>query len=419
MFTSIFLMLRIAGICAIMVLFSASGVFAVAPIDPSATPEAKGLLNYIYSVYGKQMLTAQMHVGWGDDDVAYVNTTTGKYPAIMGIDFINEDQTASEVTKAIAYWKAGGLITAMYHEGAPTVGDGYDNSKATQPNFANIFVTGTAENTAMLSDWDRIAGHLKTLQDAKVAVIWRPFHECSGGWFWWDKSGGASFVKLWQYLFTYMTKTKGIHNCLWFLGYCGSPKSDYNPGAGWYDMLGGDTYGSSGPFASLYNTVKGLAPSPTMPIALHECGTPPDPSAAQSQNCMWAWFMVWDGSYIRGVSTTLLKSIYSSSVAITRDKLPNLSTFSSTQPVAEYKVMAAPDVKIMRTTEGLSIFTPLAGITTIAFYTLDGKLLSSTPIGVNQNNWYSVVEPGLSTGMQVIKIQGADRAIEKKVMLNK
>jgi Beta-mannanase len=400
----------------IALLFFVNVAFSATPIDPSATPQAKALLNYIYSIYGKQMLTAQMHVGWGDDDVAYVNTTTGKYPAIMGIDFINESETASEVTKAIAYWKAGGIITAMYHEGAPTVGDGYDNSKATQSNFANVFVTGTAENTAMLSDWDRIAGHLKTLQDAGIPIIWRPFHECSGGWFWWDKSGGPSFIKLWQYLYTYLTKTKGIHNCLWFLGYCGSPLKTYDPGTGWYDMLGGDTYGSGGPFASLYNTVKGLAPAPTMPIALHECGTPPDPSQALSQNCMWAWFMVWDGTYIRGVSTTLLKSIYSNSLAITRDKLPNFATAVNYDLVTEKKI---PDFEVRKTSEGFTFLAPFAGVDKISLFDVQGRVMTSaaaTPTGANQ---YSVSIPGLSKGTYMVKIVGQGGTVDKKIVIGR
>jgi hypothetical protein len=393
----------------------AQSIPAATPIDPSATPQAKTLLNYIYSIYGKQMLTAQMHVGWGDDDVAYVNTTTGKYPAIMGIDFINENQTAAEVTKAIAYSKAGGLITAMYHEGAPTVGDGYDNSKATQPNFANIFVTGTAENTAMLSDWDRIAGHLKTLQDANVPVIWRPFHECSGGWFWWDKSGGPSFIKLWQYLYTYLTKTKGIHNCLWFLGYCGSPLKTYDPGAGWYDMLGGDTYGNSGPFASLYNTVKGLAPSPTMPIAVHECGTPPDPTQAFAQKCPWAWFMVWDGSYIRGVSTTLLKSIYTNPLAITRDKV-DLNNVSI-QPVVE-NVKKIQGFQLWKTPEGFSFVTPVAGVDKVSVFDIQGNLVASSTAKPMGKNKYSTNLSGLSKGAYVVRIHGPEYTANSKIMVD-
>ena len=413
--TSIFLKFCCARVFAITLLFLANLVFSATPIDPSATPQAKALLNYIYSIYGKQMLTAQMHVGWGDDDVAYVYTTTGKYPAIMGIDFINEDQTASELSKAIAYWKAGGLITAMYHEGAPTIGDGYTNAEATQPNFPNLFVTGTAENTAMLSDWDRIAGHLQTLQDAGIPVIWRPFHECSGGWFWWDKSGGPSFIKLWQYLFTYMTKTKGIHNCLWFLGYCGSPLKTYDPGAGWYDMLGGDTYGSNGPFASLYNTVKGLAPSPTMPIALHECGTPPDPTQALAQNCMWAWFMVWDGTYIRSVSTTLLKSIYTNSLAITRDKLPNITTEIKFAAEAKKK---ADEFAFWKTPEGLSFTSTIAGVNKLTLFDLQGRTLVSVASMRTGANQYSMRAPGLPKGTYMVKIEGQGGTVDQKIVID-
>mgnify|MGYP001576361796 CR=1 FL=1 len=414
--TSVFLKPRCINAFAITLIFLANFVFSATPIDPSATAEAKSLLNYIYSIYGKKMLTAQMHAGWGDDDIAYVNTTTGKYPAIMGIDFINESETAAELTKAIAYWKAGGLITAMYHEGAPTVGDGYDNSKATQPNFANIFTTGTAENTAMLSDWDRIAGHLKQLQDNNVPVIWRPFHECSGGWFWWDKSGGPSFIKLWQYLYTYLTKTKGIHNCLWFLGYCGSPLKTYDPGAGWYDMLGGDTYGSGGPFASLYNTVKGLAPAATMPIALHECGTPPDPTQALAQNCMWAWFMVWHSSYIRGVSTTLLNSIYSNSLSITRDKV-NLTV--SAHPWVVENQVKTPDFQLWNTPEGFSFVTPGAGVDKVTVFDLQGKIMVSAAAMPTGKNHYSMRVPGLSKGTYLVRIQGPEYAADNKIVIDR
>jgi hypothetical protein len=412
---SIFLKARCISASAIAIVFLVNVVFSATPIDPSATPMAKTLLNYIYSIYGKQMLTAQMHVPWGSDDIAYVNTTTGKYPAIMGIDFINESETAGELTKAIAYWKAGGLITAMYHEGAPTVGDGYDNAKATQPNFANVFVTGTAENTAMLSDWDRIAGHLKTLQDAGVPVIWRPFHECAGGWFWWDKSGGPSFVKLWQYLFTYMTKTKGIHNCLWFLGYCGTPSAAYNPGAGWYDMAGSDTYGGGGPYAGNYNSTKAIVGS-TMPIALHECGVAPDPAVNLAQNCMFAWFMVWDGSYIQGMDKTLLKKIYTEQEAITRDELPNFATPVNYDLVAEKKTL---DFEVRKTSEGFTFLAPFAGVDKISLFDVQGRVMTSAAATQTGANQYSVSVPGLSKGAYMVKIGGQGGTVDKKIVIGR
>jgi hypothetical protein len=179
-------------------------------------------------------------------------------------------------------------------------------------------------------------------------------------------------------------------------------------------MLGGDTYGNSGPFASLYNTVKGLAPSPTMPMALHECGTPPDPSAALSQNCMWAWFMVWDGSYIRGVSTTLLKSIYSNSVAITRDKLPNFATAVNYDLVTEKKTL---DFEVRKTSEGFTFLAPFAGVNKISLFDVQGRIMTSAAATLTGANQYSVSIPGLSKGAYMVKVEGQGRAADKKIMI--
>jgi mannan endo-1,4-beta-mannosidase len=30
-----------------------------------------------------------------------------------------------------------------------------------------------------------IAGYLKQLWEARVPILWRPYHEVNGGWFWW------------------------------------------------------------------------------------------------------------------------------------------------------------------------------------------------------------------------------------------
>lgn len=37
---------------------------------------------------------------------------------------------------------------------------------------------------------DTIARYLNKLKDAKVPVLWRPYHEMNGDWFWW----GVSFL---------------------------------------------------------------------------------------------------------------------------------------------------------------------------------------------------------------------------------
>ena len=62
------------------------------------------------------------------------------------------------------------------------------------------------------------ADGLKELQDANVVVLWRPFHEMNGGWFWWGGKDPDEFIRVWRHMFDYFTKTKGLDNLLWVYG---------------------------------------------------------------------------------------------------------------------------------------------------------------------------------------------------------
>ena len=295
----------------------AAGLPPLDPITPNASPEAKTVLNYIRANFGKKILAAQH--GGVMTRPEYVFNTTGKYPAIWGTDLImrsGDDRNFTFITNA---WKRGAIPTVMWHWGAPTKGDGYEQSKSTI-DVSLCFKEGTPEHDALWVDLKSRADFLTRIRDARVPVLWRPYHECSGGWFWWDKSGPELFIRLWKTMYDYFTKERGLNNLIWVLGFCGTPKATYYTGPGTYDIIGGDTYGKNGPYASLFETVKKIGGT-SAPITLHECGTPPDPTQCQAQNAMWSWFMVWD-SFIEGVDKAFLKSIYNNDLVLTLDKLP-------------------------------------------------------------------------------------------------
>ena len=63
--------------------------------------------------------------------VDYVFNTTGKYPAIWGTDLINRRGDDNNFTFITNAWKRGAIPTVMWHWGAPTKGDGYEQSKST------------------------------------------------------------------------------------------------------------------------------------------------------------------------------------------------------------------------------------------------------------------------------------------------
>ena len=75
---------------------------------------------------------------------------------------------------------------------------------------ANATVEGTWANKVFTSDMAAVAGYLKLLKDAGIPVLWRPFHEAAGKWFWWGKDA-ASHKAMWIAMFNYF-KAQGLDN---------------------------------------------------------------------------------------------------------------------------------------------------------------------------------------------------------------
>lgn len=136
----------LAALC-IVVLTSAAR-HMVKPVTPDASPEACALLDYLYSINGKQVLSGQMWATWGSDEIEYVWKVTGKYPAVRGHDLIHEKANANEIALIKDWWNKGGIPTLMWHWGAPGKGEGYEQSKMTI-DIDRCFEQGTVENKAM------------------------------------------------------------------------------------------------------------------------------------------------------------------------------------------------------------------------------------------------------------------------------
>lgn len=296
------------------------------PVNPNATAQARKVLCYIVNNYGNHILSGQQESTWiagPEYEINYIFSKTGKYPAIRGFDFENADGVAS---RAISWWNAGGIPMISYHIGAPNSADTYTGSK----NYVNInlvLTSGTNENRVFLQRLDKAANELQKLKAANVAVIWRPFHEAGGTWFWWSMEGGAQYKRLWNYMYNYYTNTKGLTNLIWLEGYNGNPDGSFYVGKSVVDIGGADTYTSNGNYDALqamYNSTKNIVGG-TIPIALHENGPIPDPSYLQSTGSRWVLFNTWSGTWLTEAnSVSHLQSVYGSGYVITRDEVPNL-----------------------------------------------------------------------------------------------
>ena len=297
---------------------------SVSPVNPNSNTAVRKVLCYLHSQYGNHILAGQEESTWNggpEYEMNYVQRNTGKLPALRGMD----QATTDYVGRAITWWNSGGIPEVAYHMGAPTKPDTYEGSQMAVSINA-VLTSGTAENNSFRQRMDAAAANLQRLEDIGAAVIWRPFHEAGGTWFWWSKEGGGQYVRLWRYMYDYLTRTKGLNNLIWMFGTNGSPNSAFYPGKAYVDIGGADTYAGSGnydPQNAMYNAARNAVGS-QVPVALHENGPIPDPDRLQSTNTRWLWFMTWNSHFLtQHNSVAHLQKVYASSYVITRDELPN------------------------------------------------------------------------------------------------
>jgi beta-mannanase len=292
-------------------------------VTPNATQQAGNVLCYLYSQYGNHILSGQEE-GGSDLEVNYIFTNTGKYPAIRAFE-ANSDGAA---TRCLTYWNAGGLCMFGYHMGAPGTADGYAGSQTKIAGEIDKALTaGSNENTVFNQRLDAIANRMLMVQAGNGVVIYRPFHEAGGTWFWWSMEGGAQYVRLWKYAFDRVINTNGVKNALWLLPYDGSPDASFYPGKEYVDIGGADNYNKAydySPMTSIFTAARTIFGT-TMPIALHECGPVVDPDQLQSSKTNWVFFSIWTQPYPEQYSTVAeLQKVYSSSYVVSRDGVPNL-----------------------------------------------------------------------------------------------
>ncbi len=225
---------------------------AVEPANPQANTKVRSILNYLDQLptrTDKRVLSGQF-TGYGPGakltDCQEAFDKTGHWPAMIGLDYADfgkgglETKTVNRL--AIDYSRRGGWVTLsahLYNPDNPQGGGLRDKGV----DLAKIVTPGSETYRRWLQELDTIADGLKELQDADVVVLWRPFHEMNGDWFWWGGKDPAVFIRVWRHMFEYFTKTKGLNNLLWVYGpNHGSKTAAYYAGDEYVDVIGLDAY---------------------------------------------------------------------------------------------------------------------------------------------------------------------------------
>lgn len=292
--------------------------------NPLAQPSAQKLFDYLSAVSGKGILSGQQECPRDQthgDELSYIKDISGRLPAILGLDYIDNDfEGVNE--RAIAWYERGGIVTICWHWGIPPYGVGYPSSKE-EVDMEELLTPGTALHQGMLENMDAVAEALSALCKKEIPVLWRPFHEFDGAWFWWGKGGPEAFKKLWCLMYKRFTEMHGLHNLIWVLGYSHEMHEGWYPGDEYVDIIGGDAY-VEGIHEELFNWIKTVTDKP-MPRCLHENGPLPEPGLLAQKKVDWCWFLTWHTVHIHEQnSSDYLRYVYNHPYVITLEDLPKL-----------------------------------------------------------------------------------------------
>ncbi|MFY0600507.1 MAG: T9SS type A sorting domain-containing protein [Cyclobacteriaceae bacterium] len=194
-----------------------------------------------------------------EDDRSDTKSITGSHPAVYGWDIgrLEVEDSAANIDdvnfERMKFWirkghEGGGIITISWHSNNPqTGGNTWDNG-----GRAVSHILPGADKHDLYKKWlDKVADFALDLKDASgnyIPILFRPYHEHTGSWFWWGKNACTAdeYIDLWRFTVNYFRDVKNIHHFI----YTYSPSdvrsvSEYlerYPGDDYVDVLSTDDY---------------------------------------------------------------------------------------------------------------------------------------------------------------------------------
>jgi len=163
----------------------------------------------------------------------------------VNLDSVPFDKMKSFIREA---YDRGGVITLSWHLNNPLTGKTAWNPAP--GTVASVLPDG--EKHDLYKTWlDKVAAFILDLKGRRgdyIPVIFRPFHELNGDWFWW---GGKNCTpddlkQLYQFTESYLRDTKNVHNLLYAYNtdkfYSKEEYLRRYPGDEWVDIIGFDIY---------------------------------------------------------------------------------------------------------------------------------------------------------------------------------
>mgnify|MGYP002511151315 CR=1 FL=1 len=308
----------------------------MAPVNPNATHNAAKLLQYLTDIGGHGIVTGQHTQTMAMEEISEIRRVTGREPALCGFELLayspniryetgdehcrtEIDENRDTLNHALAFGRRGGIVTFTWHWFSPL--GGHDKSFYTEKTDfdpSRVLEEGTAERSAFYHDMDVMAARLQPFMQEDIPVLWRPFHESEGSWFWWGSKGPAVAAGLYRLMYEHFVNVHHLDNLIWVWN---CPLKEGYPGDDVVDVLSRDLYVDKGTKTDYNREYEELAAvtGANKPMALAETGILPDIHMLEKSRVPWCYYMTWSKGFVLTQdfnSHEALKDIYGSKYGV-------------------------------------------------------------------------------------------------------
>jgi mannan endo-1,4-beta-mannosidase len=232
---------------------------ALAQIDTDATRKTKALYGNLKIIqnsnaflFGQEFFNSfrfSSGAAHGEENYSDSKAITGSHPAVLGSDFhyyLEKDATERGYHTDAVKWayQQGYVVTFDWHISARGTSS-YQFAGSPANLVSNIVNNVNGDRTWLYNELDKIIKIINedlVVNGDTIPIVFRPWHEMNGGWFWWGSSGATetNYKALYALTVDYMKpRTRSVL-------FCWSPNTPFMlsryPGDEYVDVVGIDAY---------------------------------------------------------------------------------------------------------------------------------------------------------------------------------
>ncbi len=232
---------------------------AYAQVDTDATIKTKALYTNLKVIqdsknilFGQEFFNSFRYSSGGahgDKDFSDSKEVTGSHPAVLGSDFhYYLEKSATEKsyhTEAVKWaYQLGYVITYDWHLSARGT-NSYQFAGSPPDLVNNIVADLNGDRAWFLGELDKVIDIINNdlrVGNDTIPIVFRPFHEMNGNWFWW----GSAATSATNYRALYALTVDYVKDRTKSVMFCWSPNLpldfNYYPGDEYVDFVGLDYY---------------------------------------------------------------------------------------------------------------------------------------------------------------------------------